>query len=178
MLHKNVITQKGGFRTLDANEIDAVGGGFGNDGGFGDLPGGPGPQLTEADIRFQMQLQTLSTMQKADFLDQLGRDGGLPSPLGGDGYDKDKDYCGSSWVNLPDEIWGVDISYACYLHDKNYGPDSTMSKSEADWKFVQDIYSLLVDGGVSEGLAADTAMFAHGLVMAGGWPSYQGQGGW
>lgn len=40
MLHKNVIEKKPGFRTLDAGEITAVGGGFGS--GFDDGSEGPG----------------------------------------------------------------------------------------------------------------------------------------
>lgn len=91
-------------------------------------------------------------------------------------YSADVDYCGSGFFNLPDSVYGVDISEECYEHDRDYGPDSTMDRADADWKFAQAIYEKLINSGVSEGMAGEAAMFAHGIVMFGGVFAYEGQG--
>jgi hypothetical protein len=86
--------------------------------------------------------------------------------------------CGSGWTNglVPDSVYGVNISYACFVHDRNYSADSTMSRVDADWQLALDIARILEAAGISSGFAADAAMLYHVGVRTGGYFAYEGQG--
>jgi hypothetical protein len=62
------------------------------------------------------------------------------------------------------------------VHDLNYGPNSTMSRSQADWQLAMDIYKILTDAGVRSGAAAEAAMVYHLGVRIGGIFYYGGRG--
>ena len=155
-----------GFRELSVTEISYVNGGS-------SIPQG----LTDAEIHLRMRLQSLSASQYSDVLSALVAGGAFGDPMGrfgsgDDDYVAGQDYCTKS----PDSVYGVDISYACYVHDLNYGPNSTMSRSQADWQLAMDIYKILTDAGVRSGAAAEAAMVYHLGVRIGGIFYYGGRG--
>lgn len=93
-------------------------------------------------------------------------------------YDPTKDYCGTGWNQhlVPDYFGGISIKFACYTHDQNYGPDSTMDRAEADAKLAKDIALTLVLNGVHPVQAAMVAGIYYSFVRAGGGSAYEGQG--
>ena len=167
MLHKNVIEQKGGFRTLGVGELDSVSGGNG--------PGIPGadPILGQDDNGFGGFGNGLR-----DYIPLAAQ----PWTGGGDSeFESGKDYCGPegnallSWL-VPDSIEGIDISFACYVHDQNYSKNSTMDRADADKLFGQQIAALLVAGGMAGGDALAYASNYYVEVSTFGGLFYKGSG--
>lgn len=160
-----------GFRELSVTEISYVNGGL-------SIPEGP----TEAEIQLRMRLQTLSASQYSDVLSDLGKGGAFGGPMGrfggDDGYAEGQDYCGSGWTNgiVPDSLFGVDISYACFVHDQNYSENSTMDRAVADLQFARDIFRILTASGVNETAAAQAAAIYFAGVRGPGFFAYEGQG--
>jgi hypothetical protein len=156
-------------------EISYVNGGL-------SIPEGP----TEAEIQLRMRLQTLSVSQYSDVLSALVKGGAFGGPMGmfggddggDDRYVKGQDYCGSGWTNgiVPDSLFGVDISYACFVHDQNYSQNSTMDRIDADWLFARDIFRILTASGVNATEAAKFAMIYFAGVRGPGFFAYEGQG--
>jgi hypothetical protein len=93
-------------------------------------------------------------------------------------YIRGVDYCGSGWTNgiVPDSLFGVDISYACFVHDQNYSENSTMDRIDADLQFARDIFRILTDSGVNEIAAAQAATIYLMGVRGPGFFAYEGQG--
>lgn len=160
-----------GFRELSVTEISYVNGGL-------SIPEGP----TEAEIRLRMRLQTLSASQYSDVLSALVKGGAFGDPMGmfggDDRYVEGQDYCGSGWTNgiVPDSLYGVDISYVCFVHDQNYSQSSTMDRVVADLLFARDIFRILIASGVNVKLAAEAATIYFAGVRGPGFFAYEGQG--
>lgn len=70
MLHKNMIETKGGFRTLDESELEAVSGGFDDYGNFGDGFSTFG-YMTAQQFKEQLNIGDLKVRGLGDGLDQV-----------------------------------------------------------------------------------------------------------
>jgi len=154
-----------GFRQLNHLEIELVSGGYLYE------------EMDDEELRMRMALQDMTILQKAAMLDALVDGGFFPSPMssgssGFEPYQPGKDYC----TRVSDTIDGIDISYACYLHDMNYSQGSTMSRSEADWRFAMDIVRILTANGMDSRAAGDWALIYHTGVRFFGIAFYEGQG--
>jgi hypothetical protein len=77
---------------------------------------------------------------------------------------------------VPDSLFGVDISYACFVHDQNYSENSTMDRAVADLQFARDIFRILTASGVNETAAAQAAAIYFAGVRGPGFFAYEGQG--
>jgi len=152
-----------GFRTITEAELSAIAG--------GDAPPAPIPGMDYDPITGMYEFEGETFSSPADHFGWMLL-GGDADQAPGDGYNPGQDYCTLS----PDSVYGVDISFACYTHDNNYSPDSTMDRSDADWEFAKDIYQILVSNGIGEGAAAEAAMIYHAGVHVFGWMFYEGQG--
>ncbi len=147
------------FRSLSSNEICHVSGGVITAPGSGWIYGNPWGclPLPGSDI------SSLTSDADSD---------------GGGGFDPDADYCGTGWNQflVPDSIAGIDVSYACYVHDLNYGPNSTMDRAEADRLLGVMVFNTLLAGGLDYRVAAVVAATFYTTVTAAGEGSYLGKG--
>tara|TARA_R110000868_G_scaffold207972_10_gene457147 strand:- start:962 stop:1372 length:411 start_codon:yes stop_codon:yes gene_type:complete len=51
---------------------------------------------------------------------------------------------GAKFDFVPDTIWGLRISEACYRHDWRYSLGTTLEeKSHADWEFLQNLLTII-----------------------------------
>ncbi|MEM7791108.1 MAG: hypothetical protein AAF546_06895 [Verrucomicrobiota bacterium] len=104
-------------------------------------------------------------------------------------FNPNEDHCGSSSNNsewLPEGTVfgaGVDISFACFVHDQLYGPGSDVDRQRADEIFRNHIFNIIMDSfegpGVSQAqviLAWTEASAAYGLVRAAAGGAYEGNG--
>jgi hypothetical protein len=148
---------------------------------------GINPQNVDDVSRFEKDVRSTSAAHN-DQIEQLNLTGTAMAAVGSqigslgqattarrvaqDSFVEGQDYC----TLAPDSVYGVNISAACYRHDLNYGPDSTMSRSQADWEFAKDIYRILISAGVCPGAASEAAMVYHAGVRGGGYLLYEGQG--
>ena len=96
----------------------------------------------------------------------------------GQSYDPNLDWCGTGWNGpwVPDSIFGIDVSFACFIHDTNYSAGSDMDRFAADLQFYVDVYTTLIGGGMNAANAAAWAGTYFGAVRTGGEDAYQGSG--
>lgn len=166
MLHGSKISSSN-FRTLGAEELASVSGGYLNE----DPISTGGAQIEY----FRITGIWVNDAGEAGAL--LANVGGLGFDEGG-GYVEGKDYCGTGWSEklVPDVVAGIDISLACYTHDTDYGPDSTMDRVEADVKFAANIFTILVSHGMNPILATGYSTVYLTAVREYGRTAYEGQG--
>ena len=162
-----------GQRVREVNWLDSGGGGWGfGGGGYGGLGGfGTGGG-------FSPGLQSL--------LDLDNNGDGFPDLTDDDPsndivvtaqliqYQPGTDYCGSDFFNAPDVVYGVDISHACYIHDKNYSSGSDMNRDVADMHLLADIYNTLVNNGIGAEQALSVASTYYAAVSIFGVFAYRG----